>query len=351
MRVLEDVAPPTSTHHSRAWVAESTPLKPAPTTLPSNTLAEGRRVLHAEAQALMLLADTLGETFVEAVRLLETVAGRVIVTGIGKSGHVARKIAATLASTGTPACFIHPAEASHGDLGMIGPQDAVLAISASGESAELADTLYYARRIDLPVLAITQHADSRLARAAHVVLLLPDVPEACPLQVAPMTSTTATMAMGDALAAALMERRGFGRDNFRAFHPGGKLGASLSTAAEIMHRGDALPLVAQDSSMTEAITVMSEKRFGCVGIVDGQRRLVGIFTDGDLRRAVLNGVALRAIDDVMSRNPQRVDPDTLVVDVARLMQAKAIPSVFVTNAEDTPLGLIHLHDLLRARVV
>jgi len=319
--------------------------------LPSNVLTEGRRVLHAEAQALILLADTLGQAFVDAVDILEVVAGRVIVTGIGKSGHVARKIAATFASTGTPACFIHPAEASHGDLGMIGPNDAVLAISASGESAELADTLYYARRIDLPVLAITQHAESRLAHAAHVVMLLPDVPEACPLQVAPMTSTTATMAIGDALAAALMARRGFGREKFRAFHPGGTLGASLSTAGEIMHSGEALPLVAQGSSVTDAIIVMSEKRFGCVGVVDGHRRLIGIFTDGDLRRAVLGGIVLRTVDDVMSRSPQRIDAETLIVDAARLMQARAIPSVFVTNADAVPLGLIHLHDLLRARLV
>jgi arabinose-5-phosphate isomerase len=166
-----------------------------------------------------------------------------------------------------------------------------------------------------------------------------------------MTSTTATMAIGDALAAALMERRGFGREKFRAFHPGGKLGASLSTAAEIMHCGEALPLVSQGTSVTEAIHIMSEKRFGCVGVVDGQRRLVGIFTDGDLRRAVLGGIALRAVDDIMSCNPQRIDPDTLLVDVARLMQARAIPSVFVTTAEGAPLGLIHLHDLLRARLV
>jgi arabinose-5-phosphate isomerase len=312
--------------------------------------AEAQRVLRAEADALERLASSLGDDFDAAVHAIEAVVGRVVCTGIGKSGHVARKIAATLASTGTPASFVHPAEASHGDLGMIGLADLVLAISASGETAELSDVLYFARRHDIPIIAVTRSATSRLATAAKVVLLLPDVAEACPLNLAPMTSTTATMALGDALAAALMRRRGFSAAGFRSFHPGGRLGAQLLTAADIMHRGAELPLVNRAATIQVAVQEMSAKRFGCVGIIDNAGTLCGIFTDGDLRRRFGSASAADPVTALMTSDPQRIGPETLAVDAARLMERRGLPSLFVVDRAGHPVGLIHLHDLLRARL-
>ena len=314
-------------------------------------VAEGRRVLLAEAEALAAAAEALGEDFDRAVELLAETKGRIIATGMGKSGIMGRKIAATFASTGAPALFVHPAEASHGDLGMIGRQDIVLAISNSGETQELGDVLYYARRHALPIVAITRNRESRLAHAATVVLCLPAVDEACPLNLAPMTSTTVTVALGDALAAALMRRRGFGPGNFRDFHPGGKLGSLLLTVGEVMHRDDAVPLVPTGTSVRDAVVVMTGKRLGCVGIVDAAGRLVGIFTDGDLRRTLGDGLLERRIEAVMSVEPKTIAPDVLLADAATLMESKAIPSVFVIDQRRAAIGIVHLHDLLRSRLI
>lgn len=306
-----------------------------------------RRVLAAEAEALGALAASLGEPFGRAVELTAQATGRVVVTGLGKSGHVGRKIAATLASTGTPALFIHAAEAAHGDLGGIVPGDVVLALSKSGETRELAEIVAYVHRHGIPLIGITGVADSALGRAATVALLLPDAPEAAPGVDAPTTSTTLQMALGDALAVALLERRGFTASDFRIFHPGGKLGAALRTAGDLMHRGAELPLVRPDASMREALLVMTEKRFGCVGVVEGER-LTGLITDGDLRRH-MERLLEHTAGEVMTPDPRAVAPDTLAADALALMNARRITVLFVVE-EGRPVGVLHVHDLLRAGV-
>ncbi|HSK31752.1 MAG TPA: KpsF/GutQ family sugar-phosphate isomerase, partial [Candidatus Limnocylindria bacterium] len=247
-------------------------------------LVSARRVLELEAKGLQAMAREIDEAFIRALDLIEQMQGRVIVTGMGKSGHVARKLAATLASTGTPARFVHAAEASHGDLGMITGADVVIALSNSGETAELADVLVYVKRFDIPLIAMTGKADSTLARASTVTLLLAPAAEACPMGLAPTTSTTIMLALGDALAVATLERKGFSPSDFQMLHPGGMLGRKLLRVAEIMHRGDSLPLVKADEKMDEALITMTSKSLGCVGVVDGEGRLAGIITDGDLRR-------------------------------------------------------------------
>jgi arabinose-5-phosphate isomerase len=312
-------------------------------------LAVARRVLEVEAQALTTLASGLNGDFVEALARLEAVEGRVIVTGMGKSGHVARKIAATLASTGTPAQFVHPTEASHGDLGMITPEDTVIALSRSGETKELADVVAYAKRFGIPLIAMTANPLSRLGREADIVLALPDAAEACDVTQAPTTSTTLQMALGDALAVALLERRGFTESDFRDFHPGGTLGAALIKVSELMHAGEEIPLIGEDALMAEAITVMSDKSFGCVGVVDGAGCLAGVITDGDLRRQISDGLLMRRAGDVMTKTPRTTAPDALAADALRRMTGQT-PRVMVLFAveEGRPVGLIHMHDLLRA---
>lgn len=316
-------------------------------------IAEARRVLRAEAAALMSLAETVGDgdAFPKAVRLMQGCRGRIIVTGMGKSGHVGRKIASTLSSTGTPALFVHPGEAGHGDLGMIAAHDVILAISNSGGAVELNAIIYYARRFGIPLVAITRDPESRLGKAADACLLLPDVPEACPLNLAPMTSSTATLALGDALAAVLMQRGHFSAERFRDYHPAGTLGSLLLTVADIMHRGDEVPIVKLGASVHSAVLVMTEKRFGCVGVVDVDDRLVGIFTDGDLRRKLDAMLLEKPIDGVMVTSPWGVAPDTLVADVVKMMGDNKIPSVFAVDAEGRPVGIVHLHDLLRSRIL
>src|SRR5271166_2162249 len=267
-----------------------------------------RSVLHTEAAGLHALAAGLTTSFGHAVDLLAGVAGRVVVSGMGKSGLVARKIAATLASTGTAALFVHPAEASHGDLGMIVPGDAVLALSNSGETAELADLVAHARRFGLPLVAITARAGSTLARAATVALLLPAAVEACPMGLAPTTSTTMQMALGDALAVALLTRRGFTASDFRQFHPGGRLGARLRRVRELMHTGEAVPLAPPEMVMDRALLVITEKRFGCLGVIDPTGRLIGIVTDGDLRRAMSPDLLHRRVGEIMTRSPRTIGP-------------------------------------------
>ncbi len=310
-------------------------------------VAVARHVLGIEAQALTALAGSLDGAFAAAVSALAAVAGRIVVSGMGKSGHVARKIAATLASTGAPALFVHPAEASHGDLGMVVAGDAVVALSNSGETAELADLVAHTRRFALPLVAITAAADSTLARAADHVLLLPPEPEACPNGLAPTTSTTMQLALGDALAVALLTRRGFGPADFRAIHPGGKLGARLRRVRDVMHVGAALPLLPPDTMMDVAILEMSRKRFGCVGAVDAAGRLVGILTDGDLRRAMGPDVLARTIEQLMTRHPRTIGSDALAAEALHTLNAGSISALFVTDAAGGAVGIVHVHDLLR----
>ena len=302
-----------------------------------------------EAEALKALSDTLSVTFDRAVETLFAARGRVVCTGIGKSGHVARKIAATMASTGAPAMFVHAAEASHGDLGMIGQDDVVLALSKSGEARELSDTLAYAKRFSIPLIAITAVADSQLGRAADILLLLPDAPEATAEVNAPTTSTTLQMALGDALAVALLERRGFTASDFRVFHPGGKLGSMLRTVGDLMHGDQELPLIAADAPMPAALLVMSEKRFGAAGVVDSTGRLIGLITDGDLRRH-MDGLLENSAEQVMTVAPLTIGPNALAAEALKVMNERRVTVLFVVDGE-RPVGILHVHDLLRAGVI
>jgi arabinose-5-phosphate isomerase len=317
----------------------------------SDIIATGRRVLQTEARALEALADSLGEPFVQAVEALYGAQGRIILTGVGKSGHVARKIAATLASTGSPAMFVHATEASHGDLGMVGAGDVILALSKTGETRELADIIAYAKRYSIPLIALTAAAGSALGRQADIVLQIIDAPEATAELGAPTTSTTLQMALGDALAVALLERRGFTPGDFRVFHPGGKLGAMLRTAGDLMHTGQELPLVAPGASMADAILVMSEKRWGCVGIVDASGKLAGVITDGDLRRNI-DGLMSRTAADVMTTTPKTVAPQIAAGEALRFMNETPPQATVLFVVEDgRPVGILHVHDVLRAGVM
>ena len=311
-----------------------------------------RQVLALEAAGLRALAASLDESFAAAVDLLAAASGRVVVSGMGKSGLVARKIAATLASTGTPALFVHPAEASHGDLGMIVAGDALLTLSNSGETAELADLVAHGHRFGVPMVAITGRAESSLAQAAAVTLLLPAAREACPMGLAPTTSTTLQLALGDALAVALLTRRGFGPSEFRTFHPGGRLGAKLRRVRDFMHDGAAMPLAGPDTPMHAALLVMTEKRFGCLGVVGPDGRLAGMLTDGDLRRAMGPGLLDRRAGELMTANPRTIGPDTLAGDALREMTAseRPITTLFVVDHDRRPVGILHIHDLLRSGV-
>ncbi|HEX4171567.1 MAG TPA: KpsF/GutQ family sugar-phosphate isomerase [Acetobacteraceae bacterium] len=311
-----------------------------------------RSVLHAEAAGLHALAAGLGPSFAQAVDLLAGATGRVVVSGMGKSGLVARKIAATLSSTGTPALFVHPAEASHGDLGMIVAGDAVLALSNSGETAELADLVAHSRRFALPLVAITARPASTLARAADIALTLPSAEEACPMGLAPTTSTTMQMALGDALAVALLTRRGFTAADFHQIHPGGRLGARLRRVRDLMHEGEAVPLAPPETPMDRALLLITEKRFGCLGVVDPAGRLIGIVTDGDLRRAMGPDLLCRQVDEIMTRTPRTIGADALAGEALRAMNApdRPITALFVIDAATRVMGILHIHDLLRAGV-
>ncbi|MBD3665304.1 KpsF/GutQ family sugar-phosphate isomerase [Sulfitobacter aestuariivivens] len=306
------------------------------------------RVIRTEAEALMTLADSLDARFRDAIDLMKGCKGRIIVTGIGKSGHIANKIAATLASTGTPAQFVHPAEASHGDLGMITRDDVVLAISNSGEAPELANLLIYSRRYDIPLIGMTSRLGSALARQSDVILQLPQTGEACGTGVVPTNSTTMTLALGDALAVALMENRDFTAEHFRDFHPGGKLGAQLSRVADLMHTGDAIPLVHQDAPMSDALSQIGEKGFGVTGVTDDAGQLAGIITNGDLSRHI-EGLPTFKARDVMTPSPITIDPDALAEKAVRIMNDRKITCLLVVdpNAPGKPTGLLHIHDCLR----
>ncbi len=326
-------------------------LSPATNLRPSH-VEVARAVLAAEAAGLNALSASLDAEFDSAVVRLAGCTGRVVVTGMGKSGHVARKIAATLASTGTPAMFVHPAEASHGDLGMIVPGDAVLALSNTGETVELADLIAHARRFGLLLVAITGRSTSALARAADIVLLLPAAAEACPMGLAPTTSTTMQLALGDALAVALLTQRGFTASDFSVNHPGGRLGAQLRRVADLMHQGDAIPLADAMLPMDRALILMTGKGFGCLGALDADGRLRGVLTDGDLRRAMGPDLLSRRVQDVMSPNPRTIGPDALAADALRAMNAgpRPVTSLFVLDPGHRPIGIVHVHDLLRAGV-
>ncbi len=314
-------------------------------------LNAGRDVFLAESDALRKQAETLNGDFIKAVRQIVLCKGRVIVTGMGKSGHIARKIAATMASTGTPAYFVHPGEASHGDLGMVTKDDVVIAISNGGESAELGDILDYTRRFSIPLIAITSREKSTLAQTGDVLLLLPQAPEVGALGLAPTTSTTMTLALGDALSVAVLECKGFTKEDFKNFHPGGKLGKTLLRVENLMHGQEALPLVKPDDLMAHVLIVMTEKRFGCAGIVDGQGKLLGIVTDGDLRRHMSEGFTKKTAQSVMTENPMTMPPRLMAAEALKIMNEKQRTQVFIVDKTGKPVGILHLHDLLRAGIV
>jgi arabinose-5-phosphate isomerase len=317
-------------------------------------LASSHRTLALLSQGLKVLDEALngqlGQTLARAASAIAGAKGRVIVTGLGKSGHVGAKIAATLASTGTPASFVHAAEANHGDLGMITPDDVVMVLSWSGETTELSGILAYAKRFDIPLIAMTSGAESTLGQAADYCLVLPKSDEACPHGLAPTTSTLMQLALGDALAVALLEARGFTANDFYRYHPGGKLGASLMQIAEIMHQGEALPVLPHNAPMREAILEMTRKGFGCVAITNDAGALAGIITDGDLRRHMDDGLVDMVANQVMTKNPATTRADEFAVEVLQMLNERKITAIIVVDAAKKPIGIVHLHDLLRIGV-
>jgi arabinose-5-phosphate isomerase len=326
-------------------------LKPAAPT--QSYIASALRSLETEREGLAALAaaiaDGLGASFVAAVDKIRNARGRLIVTGMGKSGHIARKIAATLASTGTPAFFVHAGDASHGDLGMITSDDVMLVLSWSGETGELRSLIDYSRRFGIALIAVTVNAESTLGKAADIVLTLPQAREACPHNLAPTTSTLMQLALGDALSIALLESRGFTAIDFGVFHPGGKLGAALKFVRDVMHPGNAIPLTALGAPMSKAIVEMSAKGFGCVAVVDSTGKLAGMVTDGDLRRHMRDDLLRVPVDEVMTASPKTVRPDQLASEALQLLNASKITALIVVE-HNKPVGIVHFHDLLRAGV-
>ncbi len=316
-------------------------------------ITAGRDTLRLESAALLKQADQLDGNFTATVDAIAAATrdnkGRVIVSGMGKGGHVCRKIVATFASTGTPAYFVHPAEASHGDLGMITENDVVLALSKSGETSELRDLINYCKRFSVKLIAMTQNVDSTLGRQADIVLPICDATEACPNQQAPTTSTTLMMALGDALAIALMKRRGFSPNDFRQYHPGGKLGGQLLGVASVMHQGDALPVIRETVSMSDAQNTMSLKNFGCAIVVNDKNELTGFLSDGDIRRHLSPDLLNKKVTDIMGRNPRTIADDALCSAALAVMNQHNITQLIVTNGQ-TPVGLLRLHDIMRAGV-
>ena len=315
----------------------------------SQLIETAQRTIRMEIEAVEQLSTRIDEHFVKACELILQCKGRVVVVGMGKSGHVGNKIAATLASTGTPSFFVHPAEASHGDLGMITENDSLFALSNSGETAELADIVTYASRFKIPLVAITAVADSTLSKAADAALMLPDSPEACPMGLAPTTSSTMMLALGDAMAVALLERRKFSLADFKELHPGGKLGQRLMKVAEIMHVGDELPLVTPETVMSNVLLEMTAKRFGCVGIRGTNGDLVGMITDGDLRRHMGNSLLEARAEDVMTEGVRTIGPNALLSEAMAVMNTLSITNLFVVE-QGGPVGILHIHDCLRAGV-
>lgn len=321
----------------------------APLRVRDNDLTVARRVLETEIAGVSALARVLDQRFVRALDLLSGVSGRIVVTGMGKSGHVARKIASTLSSTGTPAQYVHPAEASHGDLGNITRDDAVLALSNSGETPELSDLVAFTRLRKIPLVAVTGRAGSSLDRAADAALVIPDSAEACPMNLAPTTSTTVMLVLGDALAVALLERRGFTPTDFHTLHPGGQLGRKFINVGDIMHGADEVPLAPATMAMTDALLIMTAKSFGCVGVVDAGGRLIGIVTDGDLRRHMNRELLAQTAETVMTRNPRTIPPTLLAAQALGYMNERKITSLFVV-VDEKPVGIVHIHDCLRAGI-
>ncbi len=316
-------------------------------------LSSAGRTIAIERKGLKALEESLSgqlnEPFLKAVEVFASISGRLIVTGMGKSGHIGSKIAATFASTGTPAFFVHPAEANHGDLGMITANDAILAMSWSGETTELKGILAYSRRFKIPLVALTSIAGSTLAREADICLILPREEEACPLGLAPTTSAVLQLVVGDALAIALLEARGFSPVDFKTFHPGGQLGANLTQIGDLMHIGEELPLASIDTSMIDAVNVMTEKGFGCIGLINQKGNLAGIITDGDIRRNFDRDMACMSVSDVMSHNPKVISTSALASTAVSMLNEIKVTALFVIE-DDKPVGLIHMHDLLRAGV-
>jgi arabinose-5-phosphate isomerase len=327
------------------------PLRAVTASSERGDLAAARRVLDYAGEAIRALGESLNGDFSRAVDVILSAKGRVIVSGMGKSGLIGRKVAATFASTGTPAHFVHPAEASHGDLGELVPGDVLLMVSNRGETAELSDLITYAKRFHIPLIGIASVADSTLMQAADVALLLPQAREACPMGLAPTTSTTLMLVLGDALAVALMERRGFSADQYRALHPGGSLGKALIRVSDLMHAGDEIPLALESDSMQQVLIVMAARRFGCVGITDKRGGLVGIVTDGDLSRHMSRDLLDKSAGEVMTRGPKIAAPDQLAAEALAFMNDNKITRLFVVSPKDKakkPVGIIHIHDCLRA---
>ena len=333
-------------------------MRPANTRLvsaarPQSDVKAAQRVFETAREAIQSLSEALDGEFSRAVDILLSVKGRVVVSGMGKSGHIARKIAATLASTGTPAQFIHPAEASHGDLGALTRDDALLMLSWRGETAELSDLITYAKRFRIPLIGMASNAESTLLQASDVALVLPPVREACPMGLAPTTSTTLMLVLGDALAVALMERRGFSADQYRDFHPGGSLGRALIRVSDLMHTGKEVPLVADTTPMQRVLVAIAEYRFGCVGVTDRKGALLGMITDGDLRRHMGRDMLDLKARDVMTKNPKIARPDDLAAGALATMNEMKITQLFVLNSRDKtrkPVGILHIHDCLRAGI-
>ncbi len=314
-------------------------------------ITSARRTIDKEVEALRMMEDELNDNLSKALDIMQNTKGRVIITGMGKSGHVGSKIAATLASTGTPSFFVHPGEASHGDLGMLTNEDSVVAISNSGETKELSDIVIYCKRYHIPLIAMTKNPDSALGRAGDVLLQLPNDGEACPLGLAPTSSTTATIVLGDILAVALLERKGFTKTDFKQRHPGGKLGAFLQKVSDLMHTGAEMPLVSDTATMQEALLEMTSKMLGCVGIVNNNGELLGMITDGDLRRCLNPELLSQKASEVMTQNPKTITADMLAAEALGIMNntGKGITQLFVVQ-DRKPVGIIHIHDCLRAGV-
>lgn len=318
--------------------------------LANSDLISAKRTIDKEIDALRVMESELDSSLTKALDFMQAANGRIILTGMGKSGHIAKKIAASLASTGTPSFFVHPAEASHGDLGMITTDDVIIAISNSGESKELVDILNYSKRFGIKLIAITKNPDSSLGKAGDVVLKLPNNGEACPLGLAPTSSTTATLVLGDILTVAMIERNGFSKEQFNQRHPGGKLGSVLQKVSDLMHRGDEMPLLPAGTGMKDTLLEMTSKRLGCVGFTNNSGDLVGILTDGDLRRCLSADLLNKKAEDVMTRNPKVISPDAMASEAVKIMHEKKITNLFAVE-NGKPVGVIHIHDCLNSGVV
>jgi arabinose-5-phosphate isomerase len=313
-------------------------------------LGVGQKVIEQEASSLLLLGKSLTNSFCTAVDLIIGLRGRLIVSGVGKSGHIGRKIASTFTSTGTPAFYLHPSEASHGDLGIIRSDDLAVVLSRSGESSELQDMLIYCKQRSVPVISVTTNSQSMLAKASTCTIIIPNIQEACPLGLAPTTSTIMMLAIGDSLAAACTELKSFTKSDFKVFHPAGKLGLNLLTVSELMHTGEKLPLVCSDATLSHAILEITRCRFGCVGITDVYGYLIGVFTDGDLRRSLGSVELTQPISSLMVRNPSVLDHNAFGIEAAEIFRNRRIPSVFICEA-GKPIGILHIHDLLQRGLV